>query len=472
MREPEISEDVAKIRRALDLARTERARLGRLGRWSEADQAVLATLNDVLAGASRSIIGPDLGGLVYVAGSPRPGDVRPRGNWGPVPYHRLHATCAMLLVTRGRDPQTVTELAQRALEDFDWRDLGSFWYAVLSLVYADELEEAQGLLDRAMARSGWSGTHPHSSALTVLRARVAALGGEPRVAWELLDGALRQGVVRQFTEVAIAWGSAALLDLGELERADGFLLKHGFGESLDGVFDRAEVLAARGAVREATGRSQLAYEDFTSCGRELAAWGVTNPAVIPWRSSAALCAAATDRRSLALSLVDEELFHAQQWGTAHGVGAALRAVALVSEEGRDIKLFEEAIGYLARSHARGALLRAQYELGVRLSLRARYQDAHAALTAARATAESMNSDVWVRQIDEAIRRWGESGTDGKLTAQELKVLNFARAGLANKAIAARLSLGTGTVEFHLSNVYRKLGITGRSELPALMMPVW
>ncbi|MDQ7810866.1 helix-turn-helix transcriptional regulator [Amycolatopsis sp. A133] len=472
MREPGESEDAGRIQRALENARTERDRLGDLGRWSEADEAVLVTLRDVLAAASHDIIGTDLGGLVYVAGSPRPGHARLKGNWGPVPPDRLHATCAMLLVNRGREPKTVVELAHRALESFAWRDLGTFWYAVLALAYADDIAAAGHHLERAMARSGWSGPHPHSSALTALRARVAALGGEPRRAWQLLDAALRQGVVEQFHEVAVAWAIAALVDLGDLDRAEDLLLEHGFANALDGVVDRAEVLAARGALREATGRAQPAYEDWTACGRELAGWGVTNPAVLPWRSQAALCAAAADRRSLALSLANEELFHAQRWGTPQAVGSALRAVALVSDEDRDVKLLKEAADHLARSNARGTLLRARYELGVKLSVRAGDEDGRPALRAARETAAAMNSEAWVHRIDAALRRWAGEDADAKLTAQELKVLNLARAGLANKAIAARLHLGTSTVEFHLSNGYRKLGISGRGELPSLMMPVW
>ncbi|QKV74030.1 helix-turn-helix transcriptional regulator [Amycolatopsis sp. Hca4] len=466
------SGDAERIRRALGEARTERERLGHLGRWSEADEAVLVTLRDVLAVASDEIIGTDLGGLVYVAGSPRPGHRRLRGNWGPVPPDRLHATCAMLLVNRGREPNTVVELAQRALESFAWRDLGTFWYSVLALAYADEAGAAGYHLDRAMARSGWSAPHPHSSGLAVLRARVAALGGDPQRAWQLLDGALRQGVVDQFAEIAVAWAIAALVDLGEVDRAEDLLLAHGFAEALDDVVDRAEVLAARGALREATGRPHLAYEDFTACGRELTGWGVTNPAVLPWRSQAALCAAATDRRSLALSLANEELLHAQHWGTPQAIGSALRAVALVSDEDMDVKLLKEAADHLVRSNARATLLRARYELGVKLSVRARDEDGQSALRAARATAAEMNSEAWVNRIDAVLRRWAGAGAEAKLTAQERKVLNLARAGLANKAIAARLGLGTSTVEFHLSNGYRKLGIAGRGELRSFMMPVW
>ena len=52
-----------------------------------------------------------------------------------------------------------------------------------------------------------------------------------------------------------------------------------------------------------------------------------------------------------------------------------------------------------------------------------------------------------------------------LTASEKRVANFAAEGLSNKDIAQALFVTTKTVEVHLSNVYRKLGIGSRTELP-------
>ncbi|MFI7123145.1 LuxR C-terminal-related transcriptional regulator [Amycolatopsis sp. NPDC049868] len=383
----------------------------------------------------------------------------------------MTATCAMLLVNRGCEPEAVVGMAHRALKSYGWRDLGTFWYSVLALAYVGDWDAARSYLDRAMARSGWDASHPHGSALTVLRARVAGLSGEPAAAWQLLDGALKRGVFPQFAEVAVAWAINALVDLGELERADDLLLAQDFGRALDSVIDRAEVFAARGALHEAAGRPQVAYEDFAASGRELAGLGVTNPAVIAWRSQAALCAAVTERRSIALSLANEELFHARRWGTPQAIGTALRAVALVAEEGRDIELLEEAVGLLDRGDARSTLMRAQYELAIKHGLRAHDEEGRTALQASRDAAVSMGSKVWVSRIDEVTRRWAVADAEGKLTSQELKVMNLARAGLGNKEIASRLHLVNSTVEFHLSNVYRKLGISGRNELRSIMVPV-
>jgi DNA-binding NarL/FixJ family response regulator len=50
-----------------------------------------------------------------------------------------------------------------------------------------------------------------------------------------------------------------------------------------------------------------------------------------------------------------------------------------------------------------------------------------------------------------------------LTASELAVLEALARGLVNKQIAADLKIAPQTVKFHLTNVYRKLGVANRTE---------
>jgi DNA-binding NarL/FixJ family response regulator len=50
-----------------------------------------------------------------------------------------------------------------------------------------------------------------------------------------------------------------------------------------------------------------------------------------------------------------------------------------------------------------------------------------------------------------------------LTRSELAVLEALARGLVNKQIATDLNIAQQTVKFHLTNVYRKLGVTNRTE---------
>ena len=50
-----------------------------------------------------------------------------------------------------------------------------------------------------------------------------------------------------------------------------------------------------------------------------------------------------------------------------------------------------------------------------------------------------------------------------LTARELEILQLVAAGLSNSRIARQLWVAEQTVKFHLSNIYRKLGLANRTE---------
>jgi DNA-binding NarL/FixJ family response regulator len=54
-----------------------------------------------------------------------------------------------------------------------------------------------------------------------------------------------------------------------------------------------------------------------------------------------------------------------------------------------------------------------------------------------------------------------------LTPREVEVLQLVVAGYTNKAIAVAIGISEKTVEFHLDNIYSKLGVRTR-----LMAGIW
>jgi len=62
----------------------------------------------------------------------------------------------------------------------------------------------------------------------------------------------------------------------------------------------------------------------------------------------------------------------------------------------------------------------------------------------------------------------EGGGLSELTPSEVRVLELAAGGLSNPQIAQRLFVTTKTIEMHLSNGYRKLGVHRRAELPGAL----
>ena len=57
------------------------------------------------------------------------------------------------------------------------------------------------------------------------------------------------------------------------------------------------------------------------------------------------------------------------------------------------------------------------------------------------------------------RRTGPGG----LTRREVEVLQLVASGMTNRAAARTLWVTSETVKFHLTNVYRKLGVCNRVE---------
>src|SRR5690242_6091812 len=68
---------------------------------------------------------------------------------------------------------------------------------------------------------------------------------------------------------------------------------------------------------------------------------------------------------------------------------------------------------------------------------------------------------------EDVRR-SPTATRDDLTAQERQIAELARDGLSNPEIGARLFLSPRTLEWHLRNVFIKLGIGSRRELQAAL----
>jgi DNA-binding CsgD family transcriptional regulator len=62
-------------------------------------------------------------------------------------------------------------------------------------------------------------------------------------------------------------------------------------------------------------------------------------------------------------------------------------------------------------------------------------------------------------------RWGW----GSLTPTEDRVARVVAEGLTNAKVAERLFLSRHTVDFHLRQIYRKLGINSRVELARLVL---
>jgi DNA-binding NarL/FixJ family response regulator len=74
------------------------------------------------------------------------------------------------------------------------------------------------------------------------------------------------------------------------------------------------------------------------------------------------------------------------------------------------------------------------------------------------------AQVELRATGAASKRGPDSFDRDELTAHELQVAIIVAEGATNKEAAAALFLSPKTIEFHLAQIYRKLGIRRRAEL--------
>ena len=122
--------------------------------------------------------------------------------------------------------------------------------------------------------------------------------------------------------------------------------------------------------------------------------------------------------------------------------------------------------------ARRPFERARAELGYGELLRrgGRRVDARSHLRTALTTFDELGAKRWVERAQQELRASGEKirrahpTAAAQLTAQELQVTKLVTAGLSNREVAAQLFVSPRTVDFHLRNVFTKLGVTSRSQL--------
>lgn len=76
-------------------------------------------------------------------------------------------------------------------------------------------------------------------------------------------------------------------------------------------------------------------------------------------------------------------------------------------------------------------------------------------------------EIWLGNVHHAFdsthTAFPSGAAHGNLTARELEILRLVAAGSSNRRIAQRLCITDQTVKFHLSNVYRKLGVSNRTQ---------
>ncbi|SCF46616.1 regulatory protein, luxR family [Micromonospora matsumotoense] len=161
--------------------------------------------------------------------------------------------------------------------------------------------------------------------------------------------------------------------------------------------------------------------------------------------------------------------------TSWAVGAHLLARALLEPGLGAHELYVGAIGRFAHTRVRGHYARARLLHGEWLRSVGRRAEARVELRAAHELLKTVGArafaDRAVRELAAIGEHPGVGETDplNALTERELLVARRVASGAGTKEVAALLFVSPRTVDAHLRNIYRKLGITSRRQLRELQL---
>lgn len=389
----------------------------------------------------------------------------------------LLAEIALERGIRGFPRATVVGLAMRAWADGLLLEGADPYGIALSqvaaaLTWSDAFAESIEVLDATVAHALGEGNAQLEATARYLRAwprwyrgELAEAEADARAAldapgWEMYEPSCRAilgHVLVERADVAGAWKALELSDPGPWERTVPYAM-----------------------LLETRSRLHLAAGDLVRAGADLAEAGAlldsmeNASAFCPWRSRLAWIVTLQGDDAQARGLIAAELEQAEAIGTPRATAFALNARGVIAaragEDGTpDI---ERAIELFASCGARTEHARGLASLGYVLLRSDRRDEARAPLREAHAAAAAIGA----REIEEAAARMlraaggrpGPRRTPGGLTPSELRIARLAALGKTNREIAEELVVTPHTVRFHLTGVYRKLGVDSRAAIgPAL-----
>ncbi|MEX5259743.1 AAA family ATPase [Kocuria sp. CPCC 205263] len=166
---------------------------------------------------------------------------------------------------------------------------------------------------------------------------------------------------------------------------------------------------------------------------------------------------------------DVEKF-AEATGTAWASAAALHGRALLTDGPEAESYYRAALEHHQNSPRVFDRARTQLAYGEFLRRARRRVDARPRLQAALETFTDLGARRWEERAAQELRASGRTArrrdpsTAVALTPQEIQVATLVQEGMTNREAAAHLFLSPRTIDFHLRNIYAKLGVSSRAEL--------
>jgi DNA-binding CsgD family transcriptional regulator len=347
--------------------------------------------------------------------------------------------------------------------------------AIVALIMSGQPGEAQRHIEAVLADARRRGAALAFAESSMVRA--IAMLAQGRLSDAMADAQAAIGGMEHGWQSLVPIPQAilahCLVERGELDAAAGVL------SEVEPRMPGADAMAlnswyfwARGGLHVARSEPEPALADYLKAGEILRSYGYINPANIPWRIPAALCARALGDGTQAERLVDDEIDLSKRFQLPAQLGSALRGQAVV--RGHDLETLDRAIRMLEGARAALELARGLLDRGGILRRAGRRAESREPLRRALDLAHACGATVLEQRArDELLasgarpRRAMVSGIES-LTPSERRIADLVAAGHSNRAVAETLFLTKGTVEWHLSHIYQKLDVRGREGLAELL----
>jgi DNA-binding CsgD family transcriptional regulator len=349
-------------------------------------------------------------------------------------------------------------------------------YAVI-LKYSDDFAGARSLMQEGLRIGSEESDGSAAPHLVLHLAELEMFAGNLALAGTLHDR--HRELAERAGGVSIAMNRVArsylVADQGDLDLAEDLAR-----QVLHGGLERGSLVAQRhgrtilGHCATLRGQSSQALAELEQVEDILSRTGIADPSRYRHTPDFVESLLATGRRSDAAAAVDrfEQRAAAAQRRSALGLAGRCRAM-LVASDGDlagSLVILRDALGhyqgpdFYPLDRARSLLMMGQ--ILRRLRQKAAARDA---LVEARDEFDRIGSVLFAERARAELGRVGlRPAAPMDLTPTERRVAELIASGMKSKDVAAALFISTATVASNLGRVYRKLHITSRAELGALL----
>ena len=347
--------------------------------------------------------------------------------------------------------------------------LGIAW----PLVWLEEYDMAREVTDRATALQREAGFLLYLPQSLLPQAELDFRTGR----WETAVSAAAEALAlfeetRQPTEVASA---AAVLARMEAARGNAeecrALAQRALASDVEFGLrsSAAHALAALGLLALGSRRPHEAIAPLETVERISKLGAVGEPWLLMSAPDLVEALAHAGHETRALEVLRDLETQAEAVGRVSAAAAAARCAGILHDGDSWREAFEEALALHDQVPTPFERARTELCYAERLRRARKRADARARLRSALEVFDSLGAVPWSERARAELRASGETARRRStpvdaLTQQELAVARLVLGGATNREAAAALFVSPKTIEFHLANVYRKLGVRSRTEL--------